>query len=472
MKIMLRLMSTRAGRWHLLIVVITFLNFPSGFIYGQANLSASDSTLLVSAANDTSQLKQLILQRSGDFVAAEAQNRLGMIFFNMGKHEGAKREFLAVYQQYLNSPEASTALGNLGRIAYSEDLFGEAIKYYKLFLATNPVGVNAQWARYCLVRAMRQMNDPDFIDSAHAYFASPHDSTISREVIIQYDVVRYLADHHQYAQAISEAGKLINRYPASQYVSYVEPRIADYYMLSGDYQSAIDQCKSLINKYPAGSNDAARAQNMLGQVYLNMNNFQQARLEYARVKQIHSAATEWVNGTDFSIAFVDVQEGLTKNDSALLATALQGLQTFVADHPHHRYVPRALMSVADLSIKSADYSGAIVAYDGIINFDTLIIDFGKYSSHSDEMKTFREYVVMAHLGKGMLFRTQTHDPVSALAEYEIVLAGSQKLDDALLNKALCLVDLGRKEEARAILARLVNQQSQVKEAAAQILNSF
>jgi hypothetical protein len=88
------------------------------------------------------------------------------------------------------------------------------------------------------------------------------------------------------------------------------------------------------------------------------------------------------------------------------------------------------------------------------------------------MRAFRNLVLQAHLAKAMLLRTQMHDAQAAIAEYDTILASHPDRADMLLNKALCLVDLNRKADARQILEQLVANQSQVRETAARILESL
>ena len=438
----------------------------------QMTHAQQDSVLLINVANDTVQLHHVTIDHQGERTSAKAHNRLGAIFFKNKKYDDAEQEFMSTYHQYLNTPEALEATGYLGRINYVRDRFEQAKSYYKEFLSNNPTGGEAQWALYCLVRSMRQTNDSDFVNTARSYFASPHDSTKGRDINIQYDLVRFLAYRQQYAQAIAEAETLMSRYPTSPYVTFVEPRIADYYLLSGNTQAAINQCNNLLTKYPANTDNAARAQYMLSGFYTVLKEFDRARSEYAKIPQSHPAQAEWINSSQYGLALVDLEEGMERSDSSLLLRALTGLEAFVSNHPDNHNVPQADLNLANLYTRQADYGQSLTAYNRVMAFDSTLIDTGKYTSHSDEMRAFRNLVLQAHLAKAMLLRTQMHDAQAAIAEYDTILASHPDRADMLLNKALCLVDLNRKADARQILEQLVANQSQVRETAARILESL
>src|ERR1051326_1261145 len=388
----------------------------------QMTHAQQDSVLLINVANDTVQLHHVTIDHQGERTSAKAHNRLGAIFFKNKKYDDAEQEFMSTYHQYLNTPEALEATGYLGRINYVRDRFEQAKSYYKEFLSNNPTGGEAQWALYCLVRSMRQTNDSDFVNTARSYFASPHDSTKGRDINIQYDLVRYLAYRQQYAQAIAEAETLISRYPTSPYVGFVEPRIADYYLLSGNRSAAINQCENLLAKYPSNTDNAARAQYMLGGIYAASKDFARARAEYAKISELDPAQTDWISVSGYGLSLVDLEEGVALKDSSLLANALVGLESFVTNHPTNHNVPQALMNIASLQTRRSSYDSALVAFNGIIGFDSTLIDTGKYTSHSDEMKAFRDLVLRAHIAKAMLLGGQMHNAQAAITEYETILA--------------------------------------------------
>lgn len=445
------------------------INCCTSAMYAQDMLPPADSAALSVAGNDTMQLRQLASSRLGTRAGAAAQNRLGMIAFNNNKYTNAEREFRATLQQSLNLPETGTASYYLGRIQYRKNRFTDAMAYFRTFLAGNPSGDDYDWGRYSLVRAMYYTNDSGFHTAARSYLASSHSASQSKDVQIQYDIVRYLGSRAQYDQAIAEANNLIVQFPGSPYVSFVEPRVVDYYMLKKDSLGAIGKCNELLIKYPANTYDAARAQYMLASCYMYWSNFSQARTEYSKLKRIHPAVTRWVNASDYGMALADYEEGKAKNDSSLIRQSFDGLKSFVHNHPFDRNIPKALLYIADLNIAAGNYEEALSEYGGIIGFDTTMIDTGKYAGFTDDMKVHRELVLQAHLARGRVLQMYLHRSTDALAEYEIVLAMRSDNTDALLNKALCLVGLGRKEEARPILQRLIDHQTAAKSIAAQVL---
>jgi|SRR6266404_6060719 len=211
---------------------------------------------------------------------------------------------------------------------------------------------------------------------------------------------------------------------------------------------------------------------MLAGFYLGAKDYARTRIEYAKVIQLNPGVTKWVQETEYRMAFVNMVEGMEKNDSALLGNARIGLESYVRDHPTHRSVPKALMNIADLALRAGQYDQVLASYNRIIGFDTTLIDSGRYAGHTDEMKGHRELVGRVHTMKARLLRMQMHNPEAALAEYELLLTIHPHLADALLNKALCLVALNRKSEARPILEQLVSEGTGVKEVASRILSTL
>jgi tetratricopeptide (TPR) repeat protein len=441
--------------------------------FAQEILVPSASTSLIGDSIDVNQLQKIINEHPGERISAQAQNILAIRAYSQHQDDIAEPSFALTRNQYLNTPEGATASCYLGRIAYRKDHFSESIPYLREYLQTNPVGVDAQWARYCMARSMRRTEDTGFIAAVQSYFANPHDSLAAKDFNVQYDLVRFLADNQgQYSQAISEANKYFNLYPDSKYVRDLEPRVIDYYLLNHDAQNAKKLCLSLINKYPPNTPDAARVQYMLGSIFSDSKDFDRARLEYAKVAQLHPDATRWVSAASYALAFLDVWEGRLKNDSSLLASAKAKLQGFVNNHPSDRHVPGALMGLADFYLKATQFTEAVDAYSRIISFDTTLIDTGKKARWSNDMKNHRGLVTQAHVAKGMLLRIHLNDAQGALSEFESVLKNNPDSADMLLNKALCLVDIGKPEEAKLILKKLVSEETSLKDVATQILSTF
>jgi tetratricopeptide (TPR) repeat protein len=435
-------------------------------------LSPTDSVSFENAKNDSQLLQQIVAAHQGDRLGAKAQNRIGVLAFNGKNNDDAKQAFLLVYQQYPNTPEKTVATYYLGCVLNRKEQFDQAKAYFKEFLSSNPKDSKAEWSRYYLVRVMSETMDPEFVDSARAFLSMQHNKTKRNDAAIQNELVRYFDEKKDYAQALAEALKLVKKYPKSPYVHFVEGCIAEYYMLLGDMQGAIDYCNALLNKYPANTDDAARAQMMLAIAYKNNKDFNRARIEYAKVGTMHPSAQGRVNAAEYYSLLLDMLEANTKNDTTALTEVLKNLKAFVKRHPKDHHVPKALMNIANLSRNSGNYQDELAAYDGIIQFDSSLVVTGKVHRRSNDLKEHRNLVQEIHMAKGMMLRLRLHDSKAALTEFEAVLDKNPNKTDALLNKAVCLVDLGQKNEARPILQRLVNEGTDVKEVAAQLLSSL
>lgn len=444
----------------------------SGLMFGQTSLLPQDSLLLAGIANDTTQLRQVTRARHGELIAARAQNLLGRYFYAKHMSTDAEREYILTYQQYPGTREAAEAAGRLGPLSYWNDRWDKAIPFFKEYLKIHPTGKDAQWASYCLVRSMFYTNDSNFVDAARSYLVSSHDSLVSKDALIEYDIVRYLGNNNQYDLAIEEAKKLITQYPDCEYINFAEMRIARYYAANGKTDEAIVQCNALLSKYPANTNESASAQHLLASVSMQTGDFASARREFRKVAHDDPDRTEFVNAAEYGIALADLGEGIGRRDSMLIEKAFGELQTFVHNHPQDKNVPAASMDIAGLCMSRGRSADAAAAYSTIIGFNPALIDTSRYASHTDEMKAFRDLVTQAHMAKASLLHSQMHDPTNALAEYNAVLSLDPQMPDARLNKALCLVDLGRTDEAKAILRQMVSEQTKMSQVAARILSSL
>ena len=88
--------------------------------------------------------------------------------------------------------------------------------------------------------------------------------------------VLYLRD---YKQAISDYSLLLDYYPKSDEARTAHIHMADVYRYKlGEPEKGIDQLQLLISKFPSHT-DARRAQLEVVRIYLELKNFDQARVE-------------------------------------------------------------------------------------------------------------------------------------------------------------------------------------------------
>ena len=94
--------------------------------------------------------------------------------------------------------------------------------------------------------------------------------------------VLYLRD---YKQAINDYSLLLDHYPKTQEARSAHIHMADVYRYKlGEPEKAIDQLQLLISKFPSHT-DARRAQLEVIRVYLELKNFDQARIESALLRK-------------------------------------------------------------------------------------------------------------------------------------------------------------------------------------------
>jgi len=94
--------------------------------------------------------------------------------------------------------------------------------------------------------------------------------------------VLYLRD---YKQAVSDYGLLLEHYPKTEEARSAHIHMADVYRYKlGEPVKGIDQLQLLISKFPSHT-DARRAQLEVVRIYLELKNFDQARIESALLRK-------------------------------------------------------------------------------------------------------------------------------------------------------------------------------------------
>ncbi|MGA3287868.1 MAG: tetratricopeptide repeat protein [Bacteroidota bacterium] len=453
----------------LLAVFLLFFVLPAP---AQWVLSPADSSTFENAKNDEQLLRQLINAHQGDRLGAAAQIQIGRIAYDNGRFDDAEQEFMVTYRQYINTPEAQAAMYELGRVKFKKYQFPEAETYIKEYLKTKPTGRDAERAKFLYIQTMEETKDAAYADSIRSYLATPHTSTMAKDPLVHYGLVRYYGRTGNIAKALEEAKSLIQKYPKTKYANFAESRIVDCYCIMGKPEEAVEFCQSLLKKYPSNSEEAARAHRMLGSIRMNTTQYGLSRSEYQEQIKQGTPGSPRVMKAEYALAIVDVREGRAKNDTMLLATAMKKLKIFVKKYSEDPWSSRAWMDIADLSIAKQDIPSALDAYDRIIAFDTAYIAGRKISRHSNMYLEELDRIKQAHLSKGITLRTQMKNPKDAMSEFDNILTGNPNNTSASLNKALCLVDLGRKVEAKTILQQLVQNGTNVKGAAAQILKKL
>ncbi len=454
---------------YLLVVCFTIAAITTG--RAQSRLSPSDSTIFAAAASDTTKLRQLIVTRRGETIAAKAQNRIAKLANKAKNQNVAEREFRQTYNQYFNTPEGLEAAYYLGKISHRNGKPEEAKKYLKEFLISNPKKKDAQWAQYYLLKSMCRTDDSGFSSAVHAYFSKRHEHTESNDPSLQYDLIRHLMNRHQYQEALNESKLFVSRFPLHELTTNVQFQIGDLYVMMDKPKDAIQQYSLLIKTASPNSETIVRAHYQLGALYDGQNDSKKARIEYELVKRQFPLSTRWVNASEYSLVMIGYRAEMDNQPPSDSIGAYAHLKEFITAHPSDHHVPRAWMALADLCIKAGQYSEAVAVYEQIIHFDRALIPLKpKAAVRSNDVKAHRELVLQARLAKANTLRSQMQKPAEALSEYEEILIAQSSNGDAKLKKAMCLMDIGKMEQASGLLNALVAEGGVEKDAATHLLN--
>jgi tetratricopeptide (TPR) repeat protein len=119
------------------------------------------------------------------------------------------------------------------------------------------------------------------------------------------------------------------------------------------------------------------------------------------------------------------------------------------------------------------YNEAINAYERIIQYDSTKIPVTQRSKNKHNNLTAHKSLVKdAMLSKAKLLRANTKNPNEAIAIYDNLLSSDQNNEELLINKSLCLIDLGQKAEAKTILNQIVQSGGKEKGRAKHILQKL
>ena len=402
--------------------------------------------------------------------ASEAEYHLALILYKTNKENLAEEGFLSVYNQYPNQPEAKLSAYYLGSIAFHKDDYDNAKKYFAEYLQAYPTGKLSDFAIYHLLKVKIQSNDTDYVDLAYKFLSEKHDSVKTGNAAIQYDLVNYFTNNNTYDQALFEAKKMVKKYPNYKSTMQVRFQIGEIYQLLNKPQDAIAQYNSIIKIPGINPNYAARAQYELGGVYANQNDYKNARTNFMLVQSLYPQLNKWFITSEYSLAMLAYQKSLNMPDSSNQTEGLQKLLEFVSKYPTNHHTPRALRALADLYINEGKYFDAIETYDKILAFDSTNIPLNQRKENKfNELKSHRSLVKETLFSKARLLRDKLKRYTESLTIYESLLFLSPNNGEARVNKALCLIDMNRKEEAKAILNKIIQDGDAEKNRAQHVL---
>jgi tol-pal system protein YbgF len=239
--------------------------------------------------NPDSQLSQELLLRRGDFyfgmnqfqeaiysyqnflrrypgslMAPKAQYWIGLSYVNLKQTREASQEFEKIVRQYPDSEVVPDALFQLGVIHREEDQFDQALGYFNRIMS----GKN------------RRSQDTSFLSEVHYQMGLTYlrngDDNGAREAF-------------QKSLTVSEGS-------FSAYQSRIQ--LAQIFARA----RSTEEARAQLNRVIEDRNDelAAQAQKVLGDIYYQAGNYQEALTNYLRVKYVYQAYPSWVANALFA----------------------------------------------------------------------------------------------------------------------------------------------------------------------------
>jgi TolA-binding protein len=239
--------------------------------------------------NPESQLSQELLLRRGDFyfglnqfqeaiyayqnylrtypgslMAPKAQYWIGLSQVNLNQTTEAMASFEKLVRQYPDSEVVPDALFQLGILCRNENKFDQSVAYFQKIMDSQN----------------RRSQEPAFLSEVHYQQG-----------------LTYLRQNST-NQAESAFKKSIQREPSS-FSSY-QARIELARIYSADKE--VEQAKNYLEQVIQDRNDelAAQAQKVLGDVFYDSGNYQEALTNFLRVKYVYQAYPTWVANALFS----------------------------------------------------------------------------------------------------------------------------------------------------------------------------
>jgi tetratricopeptide (TPR) repeat protein len=451
----------------LLIVSVTLFIFNKG---KAQSLTLADSILLNTAQSDTTLLREIIHNKPDEKVTAIALNRIGIIYYKSKRDDKAEQVFLSVYNQFQGRAEAFLAAFYLGEIAFHKENLKKAKAYLSEFLSSNPEGTLAKWAQYYYVKSKFRDNDSDYVDAAHNFLADQHNFMRSKKATVQYEIIRYLMNNHNYAQALIEAQTLINNNPRDTLTEKVKFMIGEIYILLKRPIEALTHYNLIINENGITPMEAAKARFYIGEVFDNIGDIENARINYQLLLNTYPNQKRWATAAKYSLAMLNYQGWLTKNDSINQYKGYSSLLNYINQNPGDHHVPHALRALADMYISDGRYNEAIDCFNKILSFDTSLVTLDPHASiRSNDLIEHKKIITDVKFTMARIMREMLHKPQDALSIYYGMLSVSPNNSILKLNKALCLIDLNRSDEAKVILNQLVQEGGNQKKHAQYIL---
>ncbi|MFH0733189.1 MAG: tetratricopeptide repeat protein [bacterium] len=451
-----------------LLVSMTLILFV-GQSFAQYGLNNSEMARFRNAQNDTTKLRDFT-QELGSNLALKSHRQLGFLKFKGRDYKNAEKEFKLVRNFYKNSDEGKEALYFLARIATFKDSVQEGKKLYEDYLIEAPHGEFAQGAKYYRILQMKKLKDQNKLASIKVFLQEYPDSFYTQHV--QYQLVQHYKYAEDFAEAVKEAKKLVNKFPNSSYSADMLYQIGDFLYKANKKEEAKEYYSKLVRESTPNTEHGAISQFLLAETIDKMENPQFAREEYQKVKHNNPNISNWSILSDYSISLSYYNEWNEKRDTANLVLAKSKFKEFIEGNSTDKRTPPACLNMSIICEEEGKYDEAIIYLDKVINFNTSHVTNVAEGFMHQELESHEQLVFKAKLKKAHIYSTNLEKEEEALNLYNNLLSQYPNNGELLISKANSLAKLSKVNEAIETLKVVIDNQLPEKELAAEMLNSY
>jgi outer membrane protein assembly factor BamD len=199
-----------------------------------------------------------------------------LLDFRRGDCLSAEPTFREIRREFPYSRFAALAELRIGDCQFKNEAYPEAIQTYRQFVRIRPSHKEIPYARFRIAEAY-------YNQIPSGWFMTPpsheRDQSAARDSLIQ--LRRFVVDYPE-DQRVPDAHKLMEK--CMSVLAAHELYVARFYLKREAYRGVISRLKGLLASYP-GSGVEAQALLLLGQVYLETDEVEAARLTFNEILQ-------------------------------------------------------------------------------------------------------------------------------------------------------------------------------------------
>jgi len=425
-------------------------------LYENGRFDEAGSAFLALARDGTGQRSRDALFWGGDCL------------YEQGDYVNAQRRFQQYLQQYPNGRHAAAARYALGWTHFRQRQYQPAASAFRTFLdAYREQDREIPYRQDARLRLADSYYALKQYDNAIAEYRRVDGQGVDYAL---YQTGEALSRADRNDEAIRTLRRLVDEYPDSPWRGEAQFRIGFIHFQSQDYAAAREAYQTLIRRQPS-ERLAARSQYGIGDTYYNAGEMQQAVDAYLVVLQDYPKS-------EFA------PEAASSLQYALLASgdpdrAEQVIEDFARENPGSPMVDELRFRRAEATYQSGEVNRALQLFQRFIRTssnDALLPEayfyVGEIYANREEPNEARTYLQQlvdnypnssrrpeAALRLGDLSLEQ-NNPQSALEAYRVVAededVNPELRAQALYGQSVALQDLGRRDEAEALLQRLID----------------